>query len=385
MSRPIASAAAPASPRPGLSRRKMIALIGGGVVLAAAGSATAFLSTRRPDAALAPWDSAGAPADPRLSALSFAILAPNPHNLQPWQAELVGSDGLGIYRDPARALPETDPLDRQLTIGMGCFLELLRMAAAQDGLAVTQTLFPEGEGAGRPVAALQFGPGGAPDPLFAHVLRRHTNRQPYEDRPLAPEAAEALAAYGRLITDAAPVAALRDLTARAIEIEMRAPGPHLESVELTRIGKAEIEANPDGISLGGPFMESLALAGMLSREGIAEPGSSGFNQALSTVQASALATPAYAVLTTPGNSRVDQIGAGRDWIRLQLAATGLGLAMQPMSQALQEYPEMAGAYAEAHSLLAADGETVQMLGRVGYGPKADAAPRWSLETRLIDG
>ncbi|MEM7488111.1 MAG: twin-arginine translocation pathway signal protein, partial [Pseudomonadota bacterium] len=128
-----------------LSRRKTLALIGGGTILAATASAGTFLTTRTPRAALAPWDAAGGYADPRMSALSYALLAPNPHNRQPWEAELTGADGITLWRDPARNLPVTDPFDRQLTIGMGCFLELCRMAAAARGFATETVLFPEGE------------------------------------------------------------------------------------------------------------------------------------------------------------------------------------------------------------------------------------------------
>lgn len=116
-----------------LSRRKVIGIIGSGVVLGATGFAGGFLATRRPAWALAPWSSAGRYAEPRMRALSFAIPAPNPHNRQPWLAELQGEGRLIIHRDKALDLPETGPFERQLTIGMGCFLELLRMAAADDG------------------------------------------------------------------------------------------------------------------------------------------------------------------------------------------------------------------------------------------------------------
>ena len=116
-----------------LSRRKMIGLVGGGVVLAATASAGGFLATRRPKRALAPWSAAGSYAEPRMNALSHAILAPNPHNRQPWVAELQGDDQLIIHRDKALNLPDTDSFDRQLTLGIGCFLELLRMAASENG------------------------------------------------------------------------------------------------------------------------------------------------------------------------------------------------------------------------------------------------------------
>jgi len=95
-----------------------------------------------------------------------------------------------------------------------------------------------------------------------------------------------------------------------------------------------------------------------------------------------MATPAHAVITTDGNSREDQIAAGRRWLRLNLATTELGLALHPVSQALQEYPEMAPYYAKAHEMLATEGQTVQMLGRLGYGPETPVSPRWPLETRI---
>ncbi len=362
------------------SRRKFISLVGGGVVLAATASAAGFLTTRRPDQALVPWSTAGAYDEPRMRALSYAILAPNPHNRQPWVAELLGEDRLVIYRDKTRNLPESDPFDRQLTIGMGCFLELLRMAAAEDGHALDTTLFPEGEGG--PVAELRFVAGGVADPLFAHVFDRHTNRRAYEDRAVDADALAKLKGFATIKNDPSDVRALRVLTREAMAIEMTTHHVYEESVDLMRFGKSEIEANPDGISLGGPFLESLMLAGLLNREDQSDQNSESFKSGFDMMQDALEATPAYAVVTSKGNARVDQIAAGRDWIRLHLAATGLGLAMQPVSQALQEYPEMGKLYTQNHEMLASPGETVQMLGRLGYGPAISPSPRWPLETRL---
>lgn len=363
-----------------LSRRKMIGLIGGGVVLAAAAGAGGFAATRRPHVALAPWDVAGSYKDPRMAALSWAILAPNPHNRQPWLAQLVGNDEILIWRDLSLNLPETDPFDRQLTIGMGCFLEILRQAAAQRGLAADITLFPHGENG--PVAHIRLASGGLPDPLFAHVPARHTNRNAYEDRQ--PATAALLAEATSVVTDPDAVAALRKLTWEAMRIEMATPRTHMESVNLMRFGKQEIEANPDGITLGGPMLEALMKVGMLSREGQADPSSGEYQQTLSMLRSSMDATPAYAVVTTAGNSRSDQIEAGRRWVRLHLTATGQGFAMQPVSQALQEYSEQADLYAQVHKQLASPGETVQMLGRVGYALPAEPSPRWPLESRIAD-
>lgn len=362
-----------------ISRRHVLRLAGGGVVVAA-GVGGRFVTTRRPDAALAPWDAAGQYTDARMNALSYAILSPNPHNRQPWVAELSGDSDLTIWRDKTRNLPETDPFDRQLTIGMGCFLEVLRMAAAEQGHALDIALFPRGDDG--PVAEVSFQPGGTPDPLFAQVMHRHTHRGAYEDRRLSAPDIAALQPFGDVLSDPGMVSQLRDLAWEAWKVEILTPHTYRESIDLMRLGKAEVNANPDGIAMSGVFMETLILTGMLTREGQADPDSFEFKQSFKIVRPEMDATFAYATVRTPGNARLDQIEAGRRWVRMHLAATERGLVMQPISQALQEYPEQAENYAAVHQLLAEPGETVQMLGRLGYASFIEPSPRWPLETRI---
>jgi hypothetical protein len=366
-----------------VSRRRAIALLGGGFVLAATGAGVGFAATRTPQTALAPWSQAGRAADPRRRALSYAILAPNPHNRQPWIADLGEPGRIAVFRDRARNLPQTDPYDRQLTIGMGCFLELLAMAAAQDGYAIDFDLFPEGEDG--PVAVATFREGGTPDPLFAHVLDRRSCKEPFEDRAVPPSHVRELSSFATVIDDPDRVAILKDITWKGFEIEALTPHTYKESVDLMRFGKGEIEANPDGIDLGGAFLEGLMMAGLLTRESQLDPGSMAFGEGVRMYRAMLAATPAYAVLTSASNGRIDQVEAGRRWMRLNLATTGLGLALHPVSQALQEFPEMAETRSRLHDLLAAPGETVQMLGRLGYGPVTGPSPRWPVETRIMNG
>jgi hypothetical protein len=97
------------------------------------------------------------------------------------------------------------------------------------------------------------------------------------------------------------------------------------------------------------------------------------------------ATPAFFWLVTEGNDRATQVNAGRAYARAQLAGTAHGLAMQPLSQALQEYPEQARPYAEIHALLGAvrPRDTVQMWARFGYAPPIQPAPRRGVDAHII--
>ncbi len=372
------------------SRRKILGLIGGGTILAASAAAGGFLATRSPDKALAPWALAGQYPDLRMRALSFALLAPNPHNRQPWVAALQGADTVILYRNSALNLPETDPNERQLTIGMGCFIELMVQGAAQEGTGVELELFPKGTDKNAPVVVARFTGEATPEPLFQQVLIRHTNRSLYNQSAVSSSEIAVIVnspgqVQGAVIAASSKktmVSDIQKLASAAIAIEANTPRTHAESIHLTRIGKAEIEANPDGISLGGPLMDSLGALGILNRVSALDPNSSAFATAI-TMQTDAVATtPAFFWVTTPANKRTDQIAAGRAWVRAHLQATALGLSVQPISQALQEYAEMDMPYRKIHSMLAQQGETVQMLGRLGYGPSQSPAPRWPLETRL---
>ena len=361
------------------NRRNFLKILGGGAVLAA-GGAGAFYGTRTPTKALAPWGMAGGYDEPRMRALSFAILAPNPHNRQPWMVDLSTGGQVAIWRDKEKDLPETDPYDRQLTIGMGCFMEQMAVAASQTGHAIDFDLFPEGEDG--PVAIARFSEGASPDPLFAQIAPRRSCKEPFSEQ--VPSVAPELAALADVHTDEAMVARLRQLTLDAWMVEATTYRTMKESTDLFRLGKAEVEANPDGIDFSGPFFESLILAGMMTREGSLDPESFEFAEGAKIYDQMLRATPAYAVIRTAGNTRLDQIEAGRRWLRLNLTTTALGLSLHPVSQALQEYPEMEKHYAAAHELLAEPGETVQMLGRLGYGPEVPVSPRWPIEAKVMN-
>ncbi len=380
------------------SRRRFLKIMGSTAIIAAAG-AGGFAVTRTPTDALAPWKRAGGPdyAEPRMRALSYAVLAPNPHNRQPWQVNLSEPDVATLYCDLDRLLPETDPFERQIVIGLGCFLELARMAAAEDGRALTVEPFPDGAPDQnldtRPIARMRFGaPGSAtPDPLFAQVLMRRSLKEPYDiSREISESSLSAIASVVpgsvkvEFTADPAQREDLRALTWAAHKLEITTHRTNMESVDLMRIGKAEINANPDGIDIGGSaFLDAAALAGIISREELADPSSEGFKIGLDMYEEMMFTAMAHLWLTTKGNTRIDQLNAGAAWIRANMKATELGIGIHPLSQSLQEYVEMEPLYEEVHTKLAAPGHRIQMLGRLGYGPTIPGGPRWPIETRVL--
>jgi hypothetical protein len=384
---------------PEMARRNFIRLVGGGAVLAAGlaalGGCTVFAV---PDSAVAAWQGPAPDTELRRWVLSYALLAPNPHNRQPWLADLRTPGEIVLRLDPQRLLPATDPYGRQTLIGTGAFLELLALAAAERGQRAELQLFPDGEPAqlldGRAVARIRLLPDAAraPDPLFAQVLRRRTDRRAYDPaRAISAADAQALAAAasplplrfglagvaGHAALDAPRLDAIRRLVREAWRVELTTEAPMMESMRLLRVGTAEIDQHRDGITIDSPALVLLAKAGLFDRSRFPAPDSNVTSGQISDFAAVTAATPAYLWLASEGNQRAQQIDAGRAYARGALAGSAAGLALHPNEQALQEYPQMVAPYQAMHRLLDAPAPrfTLQMLARLGYLPAGTAALR----------
>lgn len=368
-------------------------LAGGGVVMAAAPLAGCTIATV-PAGSVAAWQGPPAEAELRHWVLAHALLAPNPHNMQPWLADLRAPDQITLRLDPTRLLPATDPYGRQILMGAGAFLELLTMAAAARGHSVELTLFPDGEPAERlqarpdlPFATLRLLPDAAarPDPLFARVFRRRTDRRAYDPArtPGAAELASLRAAASTLplrfgvatAADGRRLAAIQAIAREAWRIELTTEAPMMESMRVLRVGADEIDRHRDGISITSPLLIALDKLGLFDRSRFPAADSQAVSGQIKDFDQITASTPAYFWLVSEGNRRAQQIEAGRAHVRVNLAAAAAGLAVHPNEQSLQEFAEVAGPYQAIHALLDAPAPryTVQMLARLGY-PPAGAGP-----------
>ncbi|HUG22998.1 Acg family FMN-binding oxidoreductase [Piscinibacter sp.] len=384
-----------------MQRRQFIRLVGGGTVAAA----FAGCSTDYPAAAVAAWQGPADGADLRRWALGYAILAPNSHNRQPWIADLREPSSITLFVDRERLLPQTDPWFRQIVVSQGTFVESLVIALRERGIDPRVQFFPDGEFEphgidDRPVARISWQPGQPPapkDPLFAQLLRRHTAKVDYDmTRPVAPATLESLRGsqvdagvrFGATV-DPSRVETLRELCWQSAQVELLTPRTVMESVRLTRVGPDEIARHRDGITINGWFPRLANALGAFDRSAPPAEGSAAYKQMMSRFEGHSRSAMGFVWLSTPTaehaaarTTRSAELRAGRAYMRLQLAATELGLQMHPMSQALQEFEEMKPHYERLHQLLEgrpAAESTVQMFCRVGHCEDQAHAPRRELD------
>ncbi len=375
-------------------RRRAIGLIGGGVVLASTG--LAGCSSTYPESAVRPWYTPAESTDVRRFMLAHALLAPNPHNRQPWLADLRRKDEITLVCDKDRLLPETDPFGRQILIGCGAFIELAVIAAAERGYRVRVESFPDGEPAsqelpgGFVVARLVLSVDASikSDPLFAQIRRRRTNKNRYDNtRQLPPslwsQFASSANAYGLLsgeVNDSARMEQMRKLTRASFQTEMTTSRTWLETAHLLRVGPAEIEQHRDGIGIMSVMPRLLNSIGMFDRFETPTPGSAGYARVMERWLPFETGS-GYFWIASNGNSRRSQVDCGRAYVRAHLQATANGVDMHPLSQALQEFAEVRPQYDAMYPLLSLNPavNTIQMLARVGYGTvAAQPTPRREL-------
>lgn len=355
---------------------------------------------RQPLAALEGWSAPQDVHDIRIVVLSYALLAPNPHNKQPWIVDLRQPGRIELYVDPKRLLPETDPLYRQIHVSQGTFLENLHLAAAHFGWRADIEYFPEGMYGNtvlerRPVAAIELVRVAtlAHDPLFDAILRRQSNRRVFLDRSLSQQQIDGIRSIVpdgldfsfAMTSDPAQHIRLTEFATEAMRIEVVDKKRIAESVAMFRFSDDELTAHRDGF--GAPQMGAKGVRKYLienifiSRKSFLAADSSFGEQSTEGSRKQAASAAAFGWLVSKNNTRLDQIVAGRIYNRINLMASAQGVAIHPMSQVLQEYAEVSSLQQQFKQYIGVqETQTVQMFFRLGIAEPVQHTAR----RRVVD-
>jgi nitroreductase len=311
--------------------------------------------------------------------------AQNAHNVQSWRLRIEDDGTLVGGLDPERLLPETDPIGRQLVLSLGNLSEAARKSAEVRGydleaewIAAPGWRIADDPGADlfawRLVArgAASSGSDGTTDQAVIDALTAPTVKFGLDATAPPPTSlARAVSDHADgtakfvLETDTLRVAETLALASTAFAIEMRHTPTLMESYDLTRIGRRERRDTPYGLSLVANFrrgvmwlVDPMTTLFRQSPEEYAETGIKMFERTVAEGRS-------VVVLTTPGNTPAEWFAAGQPLQAVWADARARGYELLPLSQGIQEYPEVAEQYRRFHELWAGEGETIQMILLVG--------------------
>lgn len=334
----------------------------------------------------------GSPEDRLRYLLRWAILAPSSHNSQPWLFRL--DDGeVEILPDIRRSLAVVDPDDRELVMSCGAVLFHLRVALRRFGHAgEIRTLTSEpAEHPLAPVRSLsqvlaRVGLGEDHEPtekeilLFDAIKRRHTNRQPFEDRDLPESLMEALRDAARreggwleLITDTDRQVALADLVAEGDRRQGADPSFRRELAAWIHPNRTRSRDGMPGYAFD---MDDLtSYVGPL----VVRTFDWGDRQAARDRQL-AQGSPVMAVVGTSRDGPAAWLNAGEALDRVLLRAAAEGVSASYLNQPV----ELSDLRSRVQDLLEHRGAP-QVVLRMGYGPEVEhPTPRRPVEEVLLE-
>lgn len=288
-------------------------------------------------AALDPWDAAaGAPGI--VGMIAAAVLAPSPHNTQPWRFT-AGPSRLDVYADVDRVMPTVDPYRRERTIALGAAVENAVVAAPAKGLRPTVTLLPHGPDSDL-VARIDVTADHVElTPMAEAIAQRHTNRGPYRSDPVAPELLAELGALAedgtsvRWVTEDGARCTLGDLLVDAAQAVVDDDAMSRDGYAWFRSTTAQADAHRDGLTVDGqglaaPVRAVAKLVPPLTSRSITDANWVKQTRSVHTRTAAAYGI----VLVDDPYRRADQLAGGRLAERIHLAATTHQLALQHMNQ-----------------------------------------------------
>jgi hypothetical protein len=272
-----------------------------------------------------------------INAVEQALRAPSVHNTQPWRWR-IGTDEVQLHADWARHLVATDPDRRDLVLSCGAALHHLLVALATRGLEAQVDRLPDPDDPGH-LATVTLRPGaGIPaDPALRRAIdRRRTDRRRMSHRPVPPEHLRLLEEHacgaGALLIPVVGPAMRHRLAAALADAATRqdwTPGYPVELELWTRRYAGARDGVPAG-NIAPPSVGAVDAAPLrpFPRGRLDQP------RWVPGEDAGADASELL-VIGTAGDDIADRLRAGEATSAVLLAATTLGLASTPLSQAVE--------------------------------------------------
>lgn len=358
---------------------------------------------------LEPWNSGYYTkyTDPRTQIIAHGILAASGHNMQSWKFVCDAKDftSFDMYLESNRLVKEVDPNLSQAIISQGTMYEYMVIAAQKLGYTLKTDMFPDGEIPmntssdvinKQRIAQISLEPEQKNEsPMYVQIFKPDTSRTKYLKSKLNDFELTKLKEINTLndvrivyVNTGENYDKLKNYVIKAAEIESEVPRLMAESSSLFRKNEKEKNKYGYGFSFEGSGMQGLkmhvfqTLLTLFPSMNSTEASKQNF---MTQTKLAAENNGGFILIISKNNDRISQFNSGVLYSKLQLTAASLGFAVQPLSQAIEEYPEMRDMRTNIHKDFVNPGETIQMIFRIGIPiNKVPFSMRMNVESFIED-
>jgi hypothetical protein len=273
--------------------------------------------------------------------LYYASLAPSGHNSQPWYVRVLDQNEWIIGLDPLRRLPAVDPHNREAMLSIGAFAENLTLAAGMFGLKAKMEILAA-DPFEQDILKVSLSQAKPVDYPLQRITGRMTVKHGYLPDEIKKDDLQMLSKpfNGRIFYFPRGTEHADCIAEGAIENfrrqSQRDDAQH-ELVKWLRLSNSDAEHYRDGLTVEG--MEILGFKGWFVRnfvnpEDFMKP--SFRKQGVDHTAELARQGGGWIVITSEGRTAADLIETGRKFESMALLARERNIALQPMTQYLEE-------------------------------------------------
>jgi len=273
--------------------------------------------------------------------LDHACLAPSGHNSQPWFVRIVNNNEWIIGLDSQRRLSEVDPDNREALLSIGAFAENLSLAAGTYGLKAEMEIIAD-DPFRKDIIRVSLKPAKPIDYPLERLKLRMTVKHGYLPAEIKKEDIHALSEplKGRLFYFPKGTEHAKCIEEGAIEnfrLQVERDDAQRELVRWVRLSNKDAERYRDGLTVEG--MEIRGFKGWFVRNFVKPQDflkPSFRKQSVDLTAELARQGGGWLIITSEGQTVADLIETGRRFEQMALLARERNIAIQPMTQYLEE-------------------------------------------------
>ena len=276
-----------------------------------------------------------------ISILHHASLAPSGHNSQPWIVKIVSPREWIIEIDQHRRLPSVDPQNRESMLSLGAFTENLVLAAGTLGFRTDVTVVAH-SAFDREIIKIELHRDTVRSYPLERINQRMTVKHGYLEREIKSQDIKTLAepfeGHFFYFSNGTPHAeCIRDGAIEHFRQQTYREDAQMETIKWFRLSNQAAEKHRDGLTVQGMEIQGIKgwfVSHFVNPEDFLKPAF--LEQSVDHTARLAREGGGWLVITSQGNTVADLIKTGRKFERMALIARENRIAVQPMTQFLEE-------------------------------------------------